>query len=87
MDLNAAEGLAWEVRGLLSFIGLIAWCRWRGPPDDQKRIEAIKVPKRRERKQETVDQSVGSALPSISRARSLRPMARSSRSANVSPVR
>ena len=87
MDMSAAEGLAWELRGLLSFIALIAWCRWRGPPEDQKRIELYQLPKLRARKLDAVDQSVGSALPSISRARSLRAMARSHRSANVSPVR
>jgi len=38
MDMSAAEGIAWKVWGLLSFIALIAWCRWRGPPEDQKEL-------------------------------------------------
>jgi len=82
MDMSAAEGIAWELRGLLSFVALIAWCRWRGPPEDQKKNS--RVPKRGERKQETVDQSVGSAMPSIRRARCA--VAQSNRSANVSAV-
>jgi hypothetical protein len=39
MDISAAEGLAWELRGLLSFIALIAWCRWRRPLEHQNAQE------------------------------------------------
>jgi len=42
-DLNTAERIAW---GLLSFIALIVWCRWR--PEDQKKDELPQVPKERE---------------------------------------
>jgi hypothetical protein len=43
--MSAAERIAW---GLLSFIALIAWCRWRGIPQDQKKDEPPQVPKQRE---------------------------------------
>jgi hypothetical protein len=45
VDLNTAERIA---LGLLSFIALIVWCRWRGPPQDQKKDEPPQVPKERE---------------------------------------
>jgi hypothetical protein len=32
------------VLGLLSFIALIAWCRWRGVPQDQKTDEPPVAP-------------------------------------------
>jgi hypothetical protein len=37
------------VVGVLSLIALIAWCRWRGTPQDQKKDEPPEVPKERER--------------------------------------
>jgi hypothetical protein len=45
VDLNTAERIA---LGLLSFIALIVWCRWRGPPQDQKKDEPPQVPNERE---------------------------------------
>ena len=35
IDPGTAERLAW---GPLSFIALIAWCRWRGTTDDEKKV-------------------------------------------------
>src|SRR6516162_6824274 len=35
--ISTAESIAW---GLLSFIALIVWCRWRGTPEDEKESEA-----------------------------------------------
>jgi len=35
IDADTAERLA---RGVLSFIALIAWCRWRGTTDDEKKV-------------------------------------------------
>jgi hypothetical protein len=29
--------------GVLSLIGLIVWCRWRGAPDDQKKDKPAQV--------------------------------------------
>jgi hypothetical protein len=45
--MTTAERVVW---GLLSFIGLIVWLRWRGTPEDQKPPE---VTKRKEVTQET----------------------------------
>ena len=50
--MSTAERIAW---GLLSFIALIALCRWRGIPQDQKKNEPPLWPKERERQAE-VDQ-------------------------------
>jgi hypothetical protein len=36
IDADTAERLA---RGVLSFIALIAWCRWRGTTDDEKKVK------------------------------------------------
>jgi hypothetical protein len=36
---GTAERIAWGVWGVLSFIALIAWCRWRGTPQDQEKDE------------------------------------------------
>ena len=44
--MNTAERIAWGVWGLLSFIALIAWLRWEGPLEDQKKNEPPEVPKR-----------------------------------------
>ena len=66
IDLGTAERIA---LGLLSFIALIAWCRWRGTPEHQQKDEPAQLPKRGERKNETVEIN-----PS-----SVRLMARSSR--------
>jgi len=38
--------------GLLSFIVIIAWLRWEGTPEDQKKDEPRQVPKERERQAE-----------------------------------
>ena len=45
IDADTAERLA---RGVLSFIALIAWCRWRGTTDDEKESK-----ERRERRQKS----------------------------------
>jgi hypothetical protein len=47
--MTTTERLAW---GLLSFIALIVWCRWRGTPEDQKKDEPPQVPKDSERQAE-----------------------------------
>ncbi len=44
--MTTAERIAW---GLLSFIGLIAWLRWAGTPEDKKKDEPPEEPKDRER--------------------------------------
>jgi hypothetical protein len=49
IDPETAERIAWGIWGVLSFIALIAWCRWRGTPQDQEKDELAQVPKRRER--------------------------------------
>jgi len=36
--------------GLLSFIFLIAWLRWKGPPEDQEKDEPPQVPRERKRR-------------------------------------
>jgi hypothetical protein len=46
-DLHTAERIAW---GLLSFIALIAYLRWEGPLEDQKKDEPPQVPKRQAEK-------------------------------------
>jgi hypothetical protein len=45
VDLNTAERIVW---GLLSFIALIVYLRWAGPPDDQKKDEPPHEPNERE---------------------------------------
>ena len=42
--MNTAERIAWGVWGVLSFIGLIAWLRWEGTPEDKEEI----VPRKEE---------------------------------------
>jgi hypothetical protein len=49
IDPETAERIAWGAWGVLSFIALIAWCRWRGTPQDQEKDEPAQLPKRRER--------------------------------------
>jgi hypothetical protein len=39
IDPGTAERIAWGAWGVLSFITLIAWCRWRGTPQDQEKDE------------------------------------------------
>ena len=41
--------------GLLSLIGLIVWCRWRGSPEDQGKVRPPKVRRKEKAKRETVD--------------------------------
>lgn len=51
LNFNATVRIA---LGLLSFIALIVWCRWRGTPEDRKKDGPPRVPKKRENaKQET----------------------------------
>jgi hypothetical protein len=85
------ESIVLGAWGPLSLILLIVWLRWVGTWEDQKKDEPPKVPKGNENaKQETNDQSVGSARASISletRAPSERAIGRLRRSAKVSRVR
>src|SRR5262249_35706334 len=46
---ETAERIARGACGVLSFIALITWCRWRGTPQDQREVTPPEVPKRRER--------------------------------------
>jgi hypothetical protein len=39
IDPRPQKGFAWGIWGVLSFIALIAWCRWRGTPQDQEKDE------------------------------------------------
>ena len=48
VDFNSAVRIA---LGLLSLITLIAWCRWRGIPQDQKKDEPPLWPNGRERQE------------------------------------
>jgi hypothetical protein len=50
--MSLAERITWGALGLLSFILLIAWLRWEGPWEDQKKDEPPEVPKENERKAE-----------------------------------
>jgi len=43
------ERIAWGTLGVLSFVALIVWLRWRGTQEDQKKDEPPQVPKDRER--------------------------------------
>jgi hypothetical protein len=47
--MSTAERIAW---GLLSFIALIAWCRWEGTPEDQREVTPCR--KEENAKKETV---------------------------------
>jgi len=38
IDPETAERIAWSIWGVLSFIALIVWCRWRGTPQDQRKM-------------------------------------------------
>jgi hypothetical protein len=44
IDPDTAERIARGVLGVLSFIALIVWCRWRGTPEDQEKDEPAQVP-------------------------------------------
>jgi hypothetical protein len=50
--MSDVEMIAWNALGPLSFIALIAWLHWEGPPEDQKKDEPPQVPKERERQVE-----------------------------------
>jgi hypothetical protein len=55
IDPDTAERIARGVLGVLSFIALIVWCRWRGNPEDQREVTPPELPKRKERQNETVE--------------------------------
>jgi hypothetical protein len=55
IDPETAERIARGVLGVLSFIALIVWCRWRGTPEDQREVTPPGLPKRKERQNETVE--------------------------------
>jgi hypothetical protein len=44
--MSLAERIAWGAWELLSFIMLIVFLRWVGPPEDQKKVSPPEVPKR-----------------------------------------
>ena len=46
IDPETAERIAWGACGVLSFIALIAWCRWQGTPEDQREVTPPELPKR-----------------------------------------
>jgi hypothetical protein len=48
IDPGTGEKIAWGAWGVLSFIALIVWCRWRGTPEDEKKVRPPEVPKRKE---------------------------------------
>jgi hypothetical protein len=50
--MSNVEIIAWDALGSLSFIALIAWLRWEGPPEDQKKDEPPQMPTERERQVE-----------------------------------
>jgi hypothetical protein len=52
---RSAERIAWGTWGVLSFIALIVWYRWRGTPEDQREVTPPELPKRKERQNETVE--------------------------------
>ena len=37
IEPETAERIAWDIMGVLSFIALIAWCRWLGTPEVKER--------------------------------------------------
>ena len=53
IDPETAERIARGVLGVLSFIALIAWCRWLGTPEDQREVTPPEV-KEENAKKETV---------------------------------
>jgi len=55
IDPDTAVRIARGVLGVLSFIALIVWCRWRGTPEDQREVTPPELPKRKERQNETVE--------------------------------
>ena len=46
IDPETAERIVWGAWGVLSFIALIAWCRWAGTPEDQRELTPPELPKR-----------------------------------------
>jgi hypothetical protein len=46
IDPGTEERIAWGACGVLSFIALIAWCRWQGTPEDQREVTPPELPKR-----------------------------------------
>jgi len=52
MGMSTAENIAWGASGPLSFIALIAWLRWEGPREYQKKDEPPRVPNETERQAE-----------------------------------
>jgi hypothetical protein len=49
IEPETAERIARGVLGVLSFIALVVWCRWRGTPEDQREVKPPELPKRKER--------------------------------------
>jgi hypothetical protein len=47
--MSTVERISWGAWGLLTFIALIAWLRWEGPLEDQKKDDRPQLPKERER--------------------------------------
>ncbi len=45
-NLNSTERITWRAWGLVSFIMLIAYLRWVGPREEQKKARPPKVPNR-----------------------------------------
>jgi hypothetical protein len=50
--MSTAERIAWGALGLLSFITLIAWLRWEGSPEGERKVRPPEVPQGRERQAE-----------------------------------
>ena len=68
--MSTAENIAWGASGLLSFIALIAWLRWEGPREYQKKDEPLPGCRMKQNaKQRMVARSLHD--PSISFPRSL----------------
>lgn len=49
-EAGTAERIVSGICGVLSFIVLVAWCRWRGTSEDQKKIEPAQSKKRERQK-------------------------------------
>ena len=43
MELSIDPETAEWIWGVLSFIALIAWCRWEGTPEDQRELEKLPI--------------------------------------------
>jgi hypothetical protein len=61
------ERLAWGAWGVLCFIALIVWCRWRGTPHDQGEVTPPELPKR-ERPTNVIDNGVYVRISEAARA-------------------